>query len=62
LPKKNKSQHHEEKLQKPKKDPSYEELPIAGSFMWSLIKYMDLQPKEGGHDMETHFPRGSRPT
>jgi hypothetical protein len=33
LPKKNKSQHHEEKPQKPKEDPSYEELPIAGSFM-----------------------------
>jgi hypothetical protein len=33
LPKKNKSQHHEEKPHKPKEDPSYEELPIAGSFM-----------------------------
>jgi len=62
LPKKNKSQHHEEKPQKPKKDPSYEGLPIAGSFMRSLIRYMELQPKDGGQDRHTHFPRGSRPT
>jgi hypothetical protein len=62
LPKKNKSQHHEEKPYKPKKDPSYEELPIPGSFMRSLIKYMELQPKDGGQVRHTHFPRGSRPT
>jgi hypothetical protein len=62
LPKKNKSQHRDEKLQKPKKDPSYEELPIVGNFMRSLIRYMELQPKDGGQDRHTHFPRGSRPT
>jgi hypothetical protein len=62
LSKKNKSQHHEEKPQKPKNDPSYEELPIAGSFMWRLIRYMELQPKDRGQDRHTHFPRGSGPT
>jgi hypothetical protein len=62
LPKKNKFQLHEEKPQKPKKDPSYEELPIAGSFMRSLIRYTKLQLKDGGQDRHTHFPRGSRPT
>jgi hypothetical protein len=62
LPKKKKSQHHKEKPQTPKKDPSYEELPIAGSFMRSLIRYMELQSKDGGQNKDTHFPRGSRPT
>jgi hypothetical protein len=61
LPKNNKSQYHEEKPQKPKKDPSYEELPIAGSFMRSLIRYMELQPKDEGQDRHAHFPRGSGP-
>jgi len=62
LPKNNKSQYHEEKPQKPENDPSYEELPIAGSFMRSLIRYMELQPKDGGQDRHTHFPRRSKPT
>jgi hypothetical protein len=43
-----KEEHHEEKPQTPKKDPSYEELPTADSFMRSLIRYMELQPKDGG--------------
>jgi len=42
--------------------PSYEELAIVGSFMRNLIRYMDLQPKDGGQDRDTHFPRGSRST
>jgi hypothetical protein len=32
----------------PKNDPSYEELPIASNFMRNLIRYMELQPNEGG--------------
>jgi hypothetical protein len=33
---------HEEKPQTLKKDPSYKELSIAGSFMRNLIRYMEL--------------------
>jgi hypothetical protein len=62
LPKKNKSQYHQEKPQTPKKDPSYKELPIASNFMRSLIRYMELQPKDGRQDRHTYFPRGSGPT
>jgi hypothetical protein len=43
IPKKDTSRHYEETLQTPKRDLSYDRLPLFRSFMHSLLRYMEKQ-------------------
>jgi hypothetical protein len=50
-----------EKPKTPEKEAFYEGAPSISSFMWDLVKYLELQLKKWGQDKEedTYCPRGS---